>query len=163
MRDPRASAFKWHDARGTPGSKSVSHGQNQQRAIRWNEHIVGQGCQFLAESWMSDCRDCPQTRRRIGRRRLAPIKYGDAANSGLEIDVPGPRNDVEINLTLADGKPFIEHDPRQGNWKKFQPSLAETKHAMKTGQHCRLVQQQSASRFQHCRTKPSHRSGSAVP
>jgi hypothetical protein len=39
---------------------------------------------------------------------FAPRKYIDPATSGLEIDVPGPRDDVEINLTWAGGKPFIE-------------------------------------------------------
>lgn len=39
---------------------------------------------------------------------LAPKKYIDPTTSGLEIDVPGPRNDVEIRLTWGGGKPFIE-------------------------------------------------------
>ncbi|MGD0656166.1 MAG: hypothetical protein ABSA16_17655 [Thermoguttaceae bacterium] len=39
---------------------------------------------------------------------LIPKKYTDIATSGLEIDVPGPRSDVVINLTWGGGKPFIE-------------------------------------------------------
>ena len=50
---------------------------------------------------------------------FAPIKYGDIATSGLQIDVSGPRDDVEINLTWDGGKPFIEHDPSQSNTKKY--------------------------------------------
>jgi hypothetical protein len=41
-------------------------------------------------------------------RWLTPKKYSNIATSGLEIDVPGPRNDVEINLTWDGGKPFVE-------------------------------------------------------
>jgi hypothetical protein len=39
---------------------------------------------------------------------LIPKKYSEIATSGLEIDVPGPRSDVEINVTWGGGKPFIE-------------------------------------------------------
>jgi hypothetical protein len=39
---------------------------------------------------------------------FAPKKYADVATSGLEIDVSGPRNDVEINLKWDGGKPYIE-------------------------------------------------------
>jgi hypothetical protein len=39
---------------------------------------------------------------------FAPKKYSEATTSGLEIDVPGPRDDVVINLTWAGGKPYIE-------------------------------------------------------
>jgi hypothetical protein len=39
---------------------------------------------------------------------FAPKKYLSPATSGLEIEVPGPRDDVEINLSWEGGKPFIE-------------------------------------------------------
>lgn len=39
---------------------------------------------------------------------FAPKKYLGPATSGLEIEVPGPRDDVEIRLTWDGGKPFIE-------------------------------------------------------
>lgn len=47
----------------------------------------------------------------IGSTKLqwfAPKKYKDTSTSGLEIDVPGPRDDVEIKLTWDGGKPYIE-------------------------------------------------------
>jgi hypothetical protein len=42
---------------------------------------------------------------------LVPKKYADSATSGLEIDVTGPRDDVEIKLTWEGsppGRPFKE-------------------------------------------------------
>ncbi|MGD0384094.1 MAG: hypothetical protein ABSA77_11270 [Thermoguttaceae bacterium] len=39
---------------------------------------------------------------------FAPKKYANVATSGLEIDVPGPRNEVEINLKWDGEKPYIE-------------------------------------------------------
>jgi hypothetical protein len=43
-----------------------------------------------------------------GAKWFAPKKYTDVRTSGLEIDVTGPRDDVEINLTWDGGKPFTE-------------------------------------------------------
>jgi hypothetical protein len=39
---------------------------------------------------------------------LIPKKYTDLTTSGMEIDVPGARNDVELRLSWEGGKPFIE-------------------------------------------------------
>jgi hypothetical protein len=38
----------------------------------------------------------------------APKKYADANSSGLEVDVTEAKDDVQINLTWAGGKPFVE-------------------------------------------------------
>ncbi len=49
----------------------------------------------------------------IGSNKIqwfAPKKYTAPATSGLEIDVPGPRDDVEINLTWDGGKPYTEQN-----------------------------------------------------
>jgi len=41
---------------------------------------------------------------------FVPKKYNNLQTSGLEIEVAGPRDDVQINLTWDGGKPFIEKD-----------------------------------------------------
>jgi hypothetical protein len=38
----------------------------------------------------------------------APKKYADANSSGLEVEITVPRDDLEIELTWAGGKPFVE-------------------------------------------------------
>ena len=40
---------------------------------------------------------------------LAPKKYGDINKSGLEVEITGPTDNVEINLTWDGGKPFTEY------------------------------------------------------
>ena len=37
---------------------------------------------------------------------FAPKKYANLATSGLEIDISGPRDDIEINLTSEPGQKF---------------------------------------------------------
>ena len=50
---------------------------------------------------------------------LAPKKYGDLNTSGLEVEITGPTDNVEINLTWDGGKPFTEYfeDERRGRMK----------------------------------------------
>ena len=43
-----------------------------------------------------------------GRRWLAPTKYADPRTSGLEVDIPGPTENLTINLTWDGGAPFVE-------------------------------------------------------
>jgi hypothetical protein len=39
---------------------------------------------------------------------FTPKKYANCETSGLEVEVAGPRKDVEIKLTWDGGSPFIE-------------------------------------------------------
>ena len=41
---------------------------------------------------------------------FSPKKYTDISTSGIEVDITGPRDDVEINLTWNGGKPFTERN-----------------------------------------------------
>ncbi len=39
---------------------------------------------------------------------FTPKKYANCGTSGLEVEVVGPRDDVEIKLTWGGGQPFVE-------------------------------------------------------
>jgi hypothetical protein len=45
----------------------------------------------------------------------APKKYIDPSQSGLELDVTGPADNVEFRLTWDGGKPFLERLPETGD------------------------------------------------
>jgi hypothetical protein len=45
----------------------------------------------------------------------APKKYIDPNESGLELDITGPLDNIELKLTWEGGKPFLERLPETGD------------------------------------------------
>ena len=67
----------------------------------------GDGCVLGKHAVVVNAREPIDAR---SQRWYAPAKYRNVATSGLTLDVVGPIDDVEINLTWDGGKPYIERD-----------------------------------------------------
>jgi hypothetical protein len=52
---------------------------------------------------------------------LAPKKYSAVNTSGLEVEIAGPTDDLEIKLTWDGGKPFVEDLNRGGGDEGVRP------------------------------------------
>jgi len=76
------------------GHFSLSCYQPNDGAVIGKHRVKVTACQSLSER---------------SNRWLAPKKYADVNSSGLEIEITEPKSDLEINLTWAGGKPFVEN------------------------------------------------------